>query len=107
MLLIGSAASLVLGLHWQAASPNPWRLRGLDWLCSCGRLSYEIYLFHMFCVFAIVEMAQWTGLSPEWGWIWYFPTLALSWLLGLVIARAYSQPFERWLRGRGQRNQVA
>lgn len=107
MLLIGSAASLVLGLHWQAASPNPWRLRGLDWLCSCGRLSYEIYLFHMFCVFAIVEMAQWTGLSPEWGWIWYFPTLVLSWLLGLAIARSFSQPFERWLRGRGQRNQVA
>jgi len=105
MLLIGSAASLVLGLHWQAGSARPWRLRGLGWLCSCGRLSYEIYLFHMFCVFAIVSIAKQAGLGPEWGWLWYLPALALSWLLGLAIAHGFSQPCERWLRRR--RRQVA
>lgn len=100
MLLIGSAASLVLGLHWQAASAAPWRLHGLGWLCSCGRLSYEIYLFHMFCVFAIVAIAKNSDLGKEWGWIWYPPAVALSWLLGLAVARGYSLPCERWLRRR-------
>ncbi|WP_249352530.1 MULTISPECIES: acyltransferase [unclassified Rudaea] len=103
LLLIGSAASLVLGLHWQAASATPWRLRGLGWLCSCGRLSYEIYLFHMFCVFAIVTLAQNLDLGKPWGWIWYPPTLVLSWLLGLAIARGYSLPCERWLRSKFSR----
>ncbi len=100
MLLIGSAACLVLGLHWQAKSAHPWQLRGLGWLCACGRLSYEIYLFHMFCVFAIVAIAKQIGLGPEWGWVWYPPALALSWVLGSAIARGFSQPCERWLRRR-------
>ena len=106
MLLIGSAASLVLGLHWQAGSVRPWQLRGLGWLCSCGRLSYEIYLFHMFCVFAIVSIAKQAGFGLEWGWLWYLPALALSWLLGLAIARGFSQPCERWLRSRWRTRQA-
>jgi peptidoglycan/LPS O-acetylase OafA/YrhL len=100
LLLTGSAASLVLGLHWQAASGTPWRLRALGWLCSCGKLSYEIYLFHMFCVFGVVGLARACGLDKEWGWLWYVPTIALSWLLGLAVSRGFSQPVERWLRQR-------
>jgi peptidoglycan/LPS O-acetylase OafA/YrhL len=99
-LLIGSAASLILGLHWQASSPTPWRLRSLGWLCSCGRLSYEIYLFHMFVVFALVAAFRSGGFDMRWGFLWYVPALALSWLLGLAIARGFSQPCERWLRRR-------
>lgn len=98
MLLIISAASLVLGLHWQSVSSNAWRLRGLGWLCSCGRLSYEIYLFHMFCIFAVVAVAKQTGLDAAWGFFWYVPTLGFSWLLGLAIARGFSQPCERRIR---------
>jgi peptidoglycan/LPS O-acetylase OafA/YrhL len=100
MLLIGSAASLVLGLHWQAASSKPWRLYGLGWLCSFGRLSYEIYLFHMFCIFSVVAVARQSELDPRWGFVWYVPAIALSWLLGIAIARGFSDPFERWLRRR-------
>lgn len=100
LLLIGSAATLVLGLHWQDACGFPRRLRGLGWLRSCGRLSYEIYLFHMFCVFAFVAIAKRAGFGLAWGWLWYPPTLAASWLLGLAVARGFSQPCERWLRGR-------
>lgn len=107
LLLVGSAAGLVLGLHWQAGSARPWRLRGLGWLRSCGRLSYEIYLFHMFCVFAFAALAQRSGFGPEWGWLWYPPTLAASWLLGLAVARGFSQPCESWLRGRARTRQAA
>ncbi|WP_347260176.1 acyltransferase [Rudaea sp.] len=99
-LLIGSAASLILGLHWQAVAAAPWRLRGLGWLCSCGRLSYEIYLFHMFVVFALVAIFRSGGFDMRWGFLWYVPALALAWLLGLAIARGFSQPCERWLRQR-------
>ncbi len=100
MLLIGSAASLVLGLHWQAASASPWHLRGLGWLTYCGRLSYEIYLFHMFCVFAIVGLAGASGIDPAWGFVWYAPAIGFSWLLGLAVSRGFSTPVERWLRRR-------
>lgn len=100
LLLTGSAASLVLGLHWQAASGTPWRLRAFGWLCSCGKLSYEIYLFHMFVVFAFVGIARACGLDKEWGWLWYAPAAELSWLLGLIISRGFSQPIERRMRQR-------
>jgi len=100
VLLTGSAASLVLGLHWQATSGKPWQMRAFGWVCSCGKLSYEIYLFHMFVVFAIVGIARACGLDEEWGWLWYAPTLVLSWLLGRIVSRAFSQPCERWLRNR-------
>ncbi|QBB69799.1 acyltransferase [Pseudolysobacter antarcticus] len=100
LLLCVSAAILVLGLHWQAASASPWQLRWLGWLRSCGRLSYEIYLFHMFCVFGVIGIAHASGFSVEWGFIWYVPALGLSWLLGWMVARGFSVPCERWVRRR-------
>ena len=98
LLLCIFAATLVLGLHWQAASTSPWRMRWLGWLRSCGRLSYEIYLFHMFCVFGVLGIAHAAGLSAEWGFVWYVPAIGLSWLLGWLVARGFSVPCERWLR---------
>lgn len=97
LLLTVCAAMLVLGLHWHAAS-NARRVPGLGWLRSCGRLSYEIYLTHMFCVWVVVDMARGIGTSPAWGWIWYPPALALSWLLGWIVARGFSVPCETRLR---------
>jgi peptidoglycan/LPS O-acetylase OafA/YrhL len=91
---------LLLGLHWQAAAGNPWKLRGFGWVRSCGRLSYEIYLFHMFCVFGVLALAKASGLNPDWSFVWYAPVIALACLLGLAIARGFSEPCERWLRQR-------
>ena len=98
LMLALSAAVLVLGLHWQAASKQAWRWRGLGWLCSCGRLSYEIYLFHMFCVFGVLAAAKASGLATDYGFVWYVPAIFFSWLLGLAIARGFSEPIERRLR---------
>ncbi len=98
LVLTGAAASLVLGMHWQPAGAR--RLPGLGWLRSCGRLSYEIYLTHMFCVFAIVDLARASGLDPAWGFVWYAPAIVASWLLGAVVARRFTQPVERGLRQR-------
>ena len=100
LLLCIAAAILVLGLHWQATSASPWQLRWLGWLRSCGRLSYEMYLFHMFCVFGVIGIAHASGLSAEFGFIWYVPVIGLSWLLGWLVARGFSVPCERWWRRR-------
>ncbi len=100
LLLCLFAATLVLGLHWQAVSTSPWRLRWLGGLRSCGRLSYEIYLFHMFCVFGVLDIAHASGLGVEWGFIWYVPVIGSSWLLGWLVARGFSVRCERWLRCR-------
>jgi peptidoglycan/LPS O-acetylase OafA/YrhL len=99
LVLTGSAASLVLGMHWHAASDR-YRLPGFEWVRSCGRLSYEIYLTHMFCVYAIVDIARWSGVDPAWGFVWYPLAIGASWLLGWIVARWFSQPCERWLRRR-------
>jgi peptidoglycan/LPS O-acetylase OafA/YrhL len=98
LVLTGAAACLVLGMHWGASTTR--RMPGGAWLRSCGRLSYEIYLTHMFCVFVIVDLAHATGSDGERGWIWYAPAIALSWLLGWIVARLFSTPAERWLRRR-------
>jgi peptidoglycan/LPS O-acetylase OafA/YrhL len=98
IVLTGAVAMLVLGLHWQAPVARP--LPGLGWLRSCGRLSYEIYLTHMFCVFAIVGLARASATTAAAGWLWYPPAIALCWLLGWAVARGFSQPCERRLRRR-------
>ncbi len=97
-VLTASAASLTLGMHWNNAVNGRLRLPGVDWLRSCGRLSYEIYLTHMFCVYAVVDIARGSGIAAAWGWMWYPLAIGASWLLGWIVARGFSQPCERWLR---------
>ena len=104
LVLTASAASLALGMHWNAVSTTPRRqVPGLAWLRSCGRLSYEIYLTHMFCVFAIVDLARASSSDGASGWLWYPPAIGCSWLLGWLVARTFSQPCEAALRRRFMR----
>ncbi|HTV87212.1 MAG TPA: acyltransferase [Dyella sp.] len=97
LLLTVSVMCLLVGLQWrQAAGPwLPWR--GLDWLRSFGRLSYEIYLSHMFVVMGLVRVFHACGGDMRWGVLWYLPAVPLCWLLGAGVARAISLPGERWL----------
>ena len=103
LVLTLSAASLVLGWHWQVSPARPYRFGALNWLASCGRLSYEIYLTHMFCVFTVVDLAAAIGTDPSVGYVWYPLAIASSWLLGWLVARGFSEPCERWLRNRAWR----
>jgi peptidoglycan/LPS O-acetylase OafA/YrhL len=100
LLLTFAAACLVIGLHWRAAVAPAHPTRGLGWLRSFGRLSYEIYLTHMFVVFAVVASFNATGGDQRYGFVWYLPALPLSWLLGAVLARYFSIPCDRALRRR-------
>ena len=100
LLLTLSALCLLLACA-QRQRHGPWPgWRGLGWLRSWGRLSYEIYLSHMFVVFAVVRLFRLTGSDFRLGVFWYLLALPLCWLLGLLVERWLSTPCERWLRAR-------
>ncbi|AIF49289.1 acyltransferase family protein [Dyella japonica] len=98
LLLTGSALCLVLASAWAPVGRTPWR--GLDWLRSWGRLSYEIYLTHMFVVFGIVRVYRAMGSDIAHGYLWYLPALPLCWMLGRAVERCISLPAEQRLRAR-------
>ena len=92
-MLTCATAALVIGLHLRASTdPTRRPLRGLGWLGAWGRLTYEIYLTHMFVVLAIVRLADGRGLLA------YVVALPLTFSLGWSVARYVSLPAERRLR---------
>ncbi|CAM5362072.1 acyltransferase family protein [Rhodanobacter lindaniclasticus] len=100
LLLALSALCLLLACE-QRQRRGDWRpWRALDWLRSWGRLSYEIYLTHMFVVFAVVRLFKLAGGDLRLGFLWYLLALPLCWLLGKAVERWLSLPCERWLRVR-------
>ncbi|MEW9624016.1 acyltransferase family protein [Rhodanobacter geophilus] len=100
LVLTLSALCLLLCCRWRAELGEVPPRRGLGWLRAWGRMSYEIYLTHMFVVFAVVRAYRaWDG-DPARGWLWYLPALGLCWLLGLAVERWLSVPSGRWLQAR-------
>ena len=100
LLLTFSAACLVVGFHWQARLSPQWVLPATAAVRSFGRLSYEIYLTHMFVVLTLVRIYRWSGTGVRWGFLWYPPVFALAWALGWLVAKYFSVPCERALRQR-------
>jgi peptidoglycan/LPS O-acetylase OafA/YrhL len=98
-MLVLTAASLCLVLA-SAWTTGVTLRRGLGWLRSWGRLSYEIYLTHMFVVYATVRIFKATGGDMSLGFLWYVSALVFCWLLGNLVERYVSTPAERWLRAR-------
>ena len=96
LVLTLSVACLAIGLDREGRRA----LAGTAWLRSFGRLSYEIYLGHMFVVFAVVALWKASGIAPYWSFLAYVPGVFGSWVLGALVARAWSQPWERRLRRR-------
>jgi len=101
MLLLALSVLCLLLACEQRQRRGEWRpWRSMNWLRSWGRLSYEIYLSHMFVVFAVVRLFKLTGGDLRPGFLWYLLTLPLCWLLGAAVERWLSLPCERWLRAR-------
>ena len=99
LLFTTSTALLVLALGWESRSTDARAPRGFGWLAAMGRASYEIYLVHMFVVFAVVGVYRATGAGTWLGFLWHVPTVLLAWALGELLARAWSQPLNRaWRR---------
>ncbi|CAN5402604.1 acyltransferase [soil metagenome] len=99
LVLTLGAAALIAGLHWSASSRASVP-RGLGWLASMGRLSYEIYLTHMFVVFLVVGVYRLCGAGLRWGFAWYALVVPACWLLGWLVDRWLSSPADRALRRR-------
>lgn len=100
LLLTLSALALLIAFAEQARRGDHKPLAGFGWLRSWGRLSYEIYLTHMFVVFAVVRAYRAFGGDERLGFLWYVPALPLCWLLGVAVERWLSLPAERWLCAR-------
>jgi len=100
LLLTLSALALLIAFAEQARRGGRKPLPGFGWLRGWGRLSYEIYLTHMFVVFAVVRAYRAFGGDERMGFLWYVPALPLCWLLGAAVERWLSLPAERWLRAR-------
>ena len=101
LFLAVAAAGIVLSTHWsETAGRGTAQVRGLIWLGSCGRLSYEIYLSHMFCVFGGLALFNWIGPGGPWRFLWYPSILVVCWLPGSILSCGFTLPIERFLRRR-------
>jgi len=61
-----------------------------------GRYSYEVYLTHQFVVLGMVVLLIHTNLSAAS--LWFCTTVVLTGVLGLLVARFFSEPMNRTLR---------
>lgn len=101
LVLTFATTCLVVALHRYEAIAGPSRtVPGTGWLESMGRLSYEIYLTHMFVVFGTVALFRAMGGDMVLGALWYVPAVGLCWGLGALLAHGFSLPVERRLRRR-------
>lgn len=99
LLLTASAVCLILGFHWHARIGTSRGLPGTAWLRSMGRLSYEMYLSHMFVVLSVASLVKAIQWDPYWGFVWYLPAILMAWGLGSLIERHFSVPSMKWLLG--------
>jgi peptidoglycan/LPS O-acetylase OafA/YrhL len=67
-------------------------------LTTLGRRSYEVYLTHMFVVFALFGLFKTAGLSLGAIPVLFIGVILISGLLGELVARFYSEPMNRLIR---------
>ena len=106
-VLTTGAAALVIAARWREAGGVATPARAFAWLRSFGRLSYEIYLTHMFVVWLAVDAFDATGADLRLGLAWYPPVLATAWASGWLVARFVSGPLERLVLRAGASRGVA
>jgi peptidoglycan/LPS O-acetylase OafA/YrhL len=97
MTIIGMGTCLVI----VAAAETRWRSpRVLAPFLLMGRRSYEIYLTHMFVVFALLHIFLAAGKPMIGVPVFFLGVILLGAVLGEIVARFYSEPMNRWLRKR-------
>jgi peptidoglycan/LPS O-acetylase OafA/YrhL len=100
MSLLAIATCMVI----MAAAQSNWRSpRILLPLAALGERSYEVYLTHMFVVFAFFDWFMAAGHPMNMvPWL-FIATILVSALLGALVDRFYSEPMNAWLRKSGRR----
>ena len=94
LLLIGSSSS-------HAPSVRTPHVMGRT-MAACGRLSYELYLFHLIVLGLLRTAWPPVGHLGDARMVMMVVYFALSLLVAWGIARVWSEPLNRWLRGRLQ-----
>jgi peptidoglycan/LPS O-acetylase OafA/YrhL len=85
-----------------AAAQSHWRSpRVFTPFLILGQRSYEIYLTHMFVVFAFFHLFLIAGKPMRAVPALFTTVILFAVLLGELVARIYSEPMNRWLRNRG------
>jgi peptidoglycan/LPS O-acetylase OafA/YrhL len=97
MTIVAIGTCMVIAAAAQSGWKSPWLMRPLQLL---GQRSYEVYLTHMFVVFALFRLFVAAG-SPLAGVpILFLMAVPIAGLLGDWVARLYSEPMNRLLRKR-------
>jgi peptidoglycan/LPS O-acetylase OafA/YrhL len=95
MTILAIGACLIIA----ASAQTQWRApRILSPLLDLGQRSYEIYLTHMFVVFAFFELFLNTGKQMKVVPVFFVATILISGILGELVARLYSEPMNQYLR---------
>jgi peptidoglycan/LPS O-acetylase OafA/YrhL len=97
MTILAIGSCLVIA----AAAQTRWRSpRIILPLITLGRRSYEVYLTHMFVVFALFGLFTSAALSLAVVPVLFIGVILISGLLGELVARFYSEPLNRRIRQR-------
>jgi peptidoglycan/LPS O-acetylase OafA/YrhL len=79
--------------NWQAP-------RALSPLRNLGQRSYEIYLTHMFVIYALCDLFLLAGKPMHAVIPFFIAAIIISALLGELVARGYSEPLNHAIRSR-------
>ena len=86
-----------------ASAQSEWKSpRVLAPLVRMGRYSYEIYLTHMFVVFTFFGLFLDAGKPLRGVPFLFVSAIVVSGLLGAALANFYSEPANRYLRGKSR-----
>jgi peptidoglycan/LPS O-acetylase OafA/YrhL len=82
-----------------ASAQTPWRApRILNPVLILGQRSYEIYLTHMFVVFAFFQLFLDSGKPMSLVPVLFAATIIVSGFTGELVSRFYSEPMNRYIR---------
>lgn len=84
-----------------AAAQSGWRSpRIFSPFLLLGQRSYEVYLTHMFVVFALFHLFVMSGKPMKAIPALFIAVILFAGLVGELVARFYSEPLNRWIRKR-------
>ncbi len=95
LLSVGVGLMLVASVRQQL---QPLIRRLLFPIIMYGRLSYEIYLTHVFVVFTGISLFRKYEISLSDSWVWLIGIVFISGLLGYLVERCFSTPMNSWVR---------
>jgi peptidoglycan/LPS O-acetylase OafA/YrhL len=103
MTILALGACLVV----VAIAQTGWQTPRVVWpLVRVGRLSYEIYLTHIFVVVGIFDVFLAANKPMRAVPALFLVVVLLAGLLGAVMSRGYSEPMNRWLRRRWEEGPI-